>query len=395
MVSTSLLFGPELREDPYAVYRALRERSPVYQDEGSGMWVLTGFDAVYGALRDHETFSSEGGFGGARRDGGDGGDGERERQRRMVLITDDPPRHTRFRQLVNRAFTPRRVAELEPWIEGVAAELLDATGDGEVDVVEALTVPLPVTVIATLLGIPVEQRDRFKRWSSALIGGGESSEWRRGQRDEMFAYLGTTIAERRAEPVDDLITALAAAQIEGQRLESWEVVGFCVLLLVAGNETTTNLIGNMLNVLVDRPEMWAQLRDDRTLVDPAIEETLRFDGPVQMTLRATTREVELEGTAIPAGAAVAVSIGGANHDPDEFAAPDEFRLDRELSRHVAFGMGAHYCLGAPLARAEARISLNALLDRYPSIERAAEPPERLAGTPLIRGFQRLPLVLKR
>ena len=391
MVSTPSLFSPELREDPYAVYRALRERSPVYQDEGSGMWVLTGFDAVYGALRDHETFSSAGGFGGRGRGGGEG-EG-RERQQRMVLITDDPPRHTRFRQLVNRAFTPRRVAELEPWIEGIAGELLDAAGDGEVDVVEALTVPLPVTVIATLLGIPPAERERFKRWSNALVGGGESSEWRRGERAEMFAYLGQIAAERRAEPVDDLITALAEAEIDGQRLEDWEVVGFCVLLLAAGNETTTNLIGNMLNVLVDRPDLWAQLRDDRDLLDAAIEETLRFDGPVQMTLRATTHEVELDGTAIPAGARVAVAIAGGNRDPAEFAAPDEFRLDRELSKHVAFGMGVHYCLGAPLARAEARIALNALLDRYPTIERGAEPPELVSGIPMIRGFQRLPLTL--
>ena len=208
----------------------------------------------------------------------------------------------------------------------------------------------------------------------------------------MLEYFHLTAEEKRAHPLDDLISAVATAEVEGDRLEDWEVIGFCVLLLVAGNETTTNLIGNMLNVLVDRPDLWQQLREDRSLVDAVIEETVRFDGPVQTLFRQTLTDTELEGVEIPAGADVLVCFGAANHDPAEFPEPAEFRLDRELNRHVAFGMGIHYCLGAPLARAEARNALNAMLDRYETIGRAGTA-ERLTMTPMLRGFAQLPLRL--
>lgn len=398
MTSDGRIFTREVPEDPYALYDRLRAESPVYHDPHSGMWIITGYDAVYGALRDHETFASGAAYGG-RRDGGDGGDrGGGGGGLSMVLINDDPPRHTRFRQLVNKAFTPRRIADLEPWIGSVVDGLLDAAtedGAGEIDIVDALTVPLPVTVIATLLGIPTSERERFKRWSSALLGGAQGSgEDRMAQIGEMMQFLNGAIAEKRAAPAEDLITALAAAEVDGERLEDWEVLGFCVLLLVAGNETTTNLIGNMLDVLVDRPELWAALRDDRDLVDPVIEETLRYDSPVQMLFRSTTRDTELDGVAIPEGSPLLVSFAAANRDPTGFDAPDEFRLDRELTKHVGFGMGVHYCLGSPLARAEARIGLNALLDRYATIERGEQPAVRQKNSQLVRGFERLPLRLK-
>jgi cytochrome P450 len=386
MTSDERIFTREVPEDPYALYDRLRAESPVYHDTHSGMWIVTGYDAVYGALRDHETFASGAAYGGERETGGGGGGGLS-----MVLINDDPPRHTRFRQLVNKAFTPRRIADLEPWIGTVVDELLDAAAEGDagaVEIVDALTVPLPVTVIATLLGIPTSERERFKRWSSALLGG---SEDRMGQIGEMMQFLNGAIAEKRVEPDEDLITALAAAELDGERLEDWEVLGFCVLLLVAGNETTTNLIGNMLDVLVDRPELWAALRDDRDLVEPVLEETLRYDSPVQMLFRNTTRDTELDGVAIPEHSPLLVSFAAANRDPAGFDAPGEFRLDRELTKHVGFGMGVHYCLGSPLARAEARIGLNALLDRYATIERGEGAAQRQRSSQLVRGFERLPL----
>lgn len=396
MVVQERLFTDDWFDDPYGPYRRLREQASAVRIGSSNSWILTSFEAVYGALRDHDTFSSAGGYQrqslqSEERDGSG---------LRLVLISDDPPRHTRFRGIVNRAFTPRAVNEVAPAIARVVESLLDeadrrAAGGQAIDIVQALTIPLPVSVIATMLGIPPEEGDRFKRWSNALVGGvsgipgGREDELR-----EMFGFFKGVVAEKRDQPLADLVSAVAQAEFEGERLEDWEVLGFCVLLLVAGNETTTNLIGNVLNVLVDRPDLWERLRADRTLVDPVIEETLRFDSPVQMLFRRTTRDVELAGTHLPADSDVMVAFAAANRDPAEFEAPDEFRLDRELSKHVAFGAGIHYCLGAPLARAEARAALNGLLDRYPAIERGDEPAERLRMTQMLRGFQALPLRLR-
>ena len=210
---------------------------------------------------------------------------------------------------------------------------------------------------------------------------------------EMVEYFGKIAAARRTQGAEDLITALVEAEIEGESLQDWEILGFCILLLIAGNETTTNLLGNMLNVLVDRPNLWHQLREDRSLVDTTIEETLRYESPVQRLFRTTTREVDFSGVHIAQGERVTIFYGAANRDPAEFPNPDEFRLDRDLRNHVAFGMGIHYCLGAPLARAEANITLNAFLDRFPTLQRGITPAIRQTATPIVLGFSQLPLVL--
>ena len=191
----------------------------------------------------------------------------------------------------------------------------------------------------------------------------------------------------------DRTPALVEAEVEGESLEEQEILGFCILLLIAGNETTTNLIANLLNILVDRPALWQQLREDRRLVETVIEETLRYESPVQRLLRQTTREVEVSGARIPAGAEVSIFYGAANRDPSAFAQPDEFRLDRDLRNHAAFGMGIHYCLGAPLARAEATITLNTFLDRFPVLRRGVAPAMRQTASFVVYGFQQLPLVL--
>jgi cytochrome P450 len=388
------LSTPAVIADPYPVYRQLRDQSPVNYvdlprgsvlglDEPVRAWALMKYSDVYGALRDHDTFSSQphpllAGRMGAR----------------IVLILDDPPRHTRFRRLVNKAFTLRRVAALEPWIVSVANELLDEIGKGEVDIVQSYTIPLPVKVIARLLGIPGEDYITFKRWSDTLLSiTSMTPEERLKNGQEMLVYFGQMASARRSQGAEDLITALVEAEAEDESLEEWEILGFCILLLIAGNETTTNLAGNILNLLADRPELWQQLREDRSLLETVLEETLRYESPVQRLSRVTTRDVEVSGVKIPKGERITICYGAANRDPDEFPNPDEFRLDRDLRNHVAFGMGIHYCLGAPLARAEAKITLNTFLDRFPVIRRGDAPAVRQTGSPIVFGFHHLPLVL--
>jgi cytochrome P450 len=362
--------------DPYPAYASWLAERPIWRDDDTGAWVLTRHDDIRRVLKDSEDWSSDAmGAGGQR----------------LPLLTDDPPRHTQLRKLVDRAFTVRMLKSIEGWVAGLAEQMVAELPVGEpVDVVQRLTIPLPVAVIARMMGIPGERADDFKRWSDALTGtlAGASLADRQADMMQMAAYFAGLIPERRANPGDDLVSAIVNAEIDGSRLTDQDIVGFNILLLIAGNETTTNLLGNYLNVLADRPDLYRQLGEDPALIDAGVEETLRYDAPVQFLMRRAIRPMQLHGQDVAAGEIVFVVMGAANRDPRAYDAPDEFRLDRRKNHHHTFGFGIHFCIGAPLARLEARAVMQALVRRFGSMTRAAGTNERVPSA-LLRGFHHL------
>jgi len=399
---------PEFLADPYPVYAMLRAAQPVLRmplpGTETGGCVVTRYEDVQQVVRDAR-FSvdrrrSE--FMQRNRDalppalaqallGEQGG-------LRSMLIT-DPPDHTRVRGLVNKAFTPRHVARLREHIQAICDELLDAVeGSGRMDVMADLATQLPAIVIAELLGVPAGDRLRFKAWSNDLISllgnpdpTGAMERFERGL-DGLLSYLRGIIAERRRAPRDDLISGMIAAQEARDALTDGELLATSNLLLVAGHETTTNLIGNGLLALLRHPDQLARLRADPDLVPTAVEEMLRWDSPVQATVRVTTAEVALDGQTIPAGALVVAMIGAANRDPAVFADAERFDVGRADNRHLSFGFGPHFCLGAPLARLEGEVVFRTLLARYPGIRLAAEDVRHRPNFAL-RGLLALPVEL--
>ena len=403
-MNTPVLFNPfvpSYKRNPYLQLDRLRAADPVRRSEALQAWILTRYDDVLRVLRDHETFSSD-----VRNAGGQLAAALAEQRAESPLgetrslLASDPPEHTFLRAIVNRAFTPRSVEALRPRMEAIAQSLLDEQPErGEWDLVAGLAQPLPVIVIAELLGIPPEDRARFKAWSAdvALTTDVMQSEAAieaiRDATGALVDYFGDVIEERRRAPREDLISALVQAETDGRRLTGAEVLAFAILLLVAGNETTTNLIGSGMRALLAHPEALAAVRAEPARIPAAIEEMLRYDGPVQGIVRFATRDTEIGGRAIRAGEVLMGMTGAANRDPGQFPEPGRFDLDRVDVRHLAFGQGIHYCVGAPLARVEAEIAFRALLDRWPSIEAAGDA--ELGGTFLIRGPVRLPLRVAR
>ena len=392
-------FLPSFQNNPYPAYASLRASEPVHFSPALQAWVLTGYEDCALVLRDDETFSSS----------SDSASGQLaqvlQQQRREfplgetpTVLNSDPPVHTRLRTLLNRAFTPRAIEGLRPRIEEIAASLLDdadAPG-GRFDVATGFAQPLPIIVIAELLGVPPEDRDRFKRWSVAIARATDVLntpailDAARAATRELIACMDEVVAQRRRAPEADILTALSRAEEEGERLSHDELLAFSILLLLAGHETTSNLIGNGLLALAARPELVARLRADRSLLPSAIEELLRYDSSVQGVVRFARRRTELGGRTIEQGAALLPLVGAANRDPAQFANPDELDIERSPNRHLAFGRGIHFCLGAPLARLEGEIALAALLDRFPELRVAEDGLER-AGTLLLRGVGRLEL----
>ncbi len=394
-------FLPSFQTDPYPHYAALRASEPVHFSAALQAWVLTAYEDCALALRDDETFSSS----------SDTASGQLatvlQQQRREfplgetpTVLNSDPPVHTRLRTLLNRAFTPRAIEGLRPRIEEIAASLLADVGasPGRFDVAASFAQPLPIIVIAELLGVPPEDRDRFKRWSVAIarttnvLNPPAVIEAAREATSELIAYMDGVVAQRRRAPGADILTALAAAEEDGERLSHDELLAFSILLLLAGHETTNNLIGNGLLALAARPELAARLQADRSLLPAAVEELLRYDSSVQGVVRFARRQTELRGRTIEQGAALLPLVGAANRDPAQFSDPDELDIARSPNRHLSFGRGIHFCLGAPLARLEGEIAFAALLDRFPE-PRVAEGGVERNSTLLLRGVGRLELEL--
>ncbi|MFD7523346.1 cytochrome P450 [Paenibacillus chitinolyticus] len=385
------LFSPDFLRNPYPLYAQFRQNQPVMFMEPLGIWSVFDYEHVKQVLFDHARFSSE------FRPKFEEGTEQEQRGGGFSLITMDPPRHTQLRTLVSKAFTPKAVAALESRIAAITHELLDQVSEtGRIDLIRDFSYPLPVIVIAEMLGIPSEDREQFKHWSDEVVASADSvvgatnSESQQAH-EEMNAYFRKIIALRREEPRDDLISALLAAEESNTHLSEGDILSFCALLLVAGNETTTNLIGNAVLSLLENPDQLAKLRARPDLLPSAIEEVLRFKSPLQAMFRTAARDVEIGGQVIPAGSRVVAWMGSANRDAGKFADADQFDIARESNPHIAFGHGMHFCLGAPLARLEARVALQAVLERLPELARADQDPLTPARGFIVHGVSSLPL----
>jgi cytochrome P450 len=399
------LASPLFKADPYPFYARLRAEAPVWRTtlpDKRAAWLVARYDDVARVLKD-DTFA---------KDKLNAMDPEQRAKtpwvpsflkplERNMLDLDDPD-HARLRALVSKAFTPRLIEQLRGRIVALCEELLDAMErerrrKGEAELVADYALPLPATVIAALLGVPAEDHAKFHRWSNRLVSVSSKRDMLRAVPAALafVRYLRKLIEKRRMDPQDDLLTALIRAEESGDSLSEDELLAMAFLLLVAGHETTVNLIASGTLALLERPEQADALRNDPSLVKPAVEELLRYTSPVEMATERYPREdVEIEGTTIPRGELVLAVLGSANRDERHFEDPDVFDITRDPNRHLAFGRGGvHHCLGAPLARMEGQIAISALLRCFPNL-RLAAAPESLSWRRgvFLRGLERLPLV---
>jgi cytochrome P450 len=405
-----VLFGPEFTRDPFPSYAALRRDAPVSRVQlpgGLSVWLVTRYDDARQALADPRLSRAQSASNGRRLTSG-----MFNQALTQHMLSSDPPDHTRLRRLVSGVFTPRRVELLRPRIADIAEALL-ADLDGEVDLVETFAFPLPIQVICELLGIPVADRDRFREWSNVVVSGPAAGARLGPATDAMLAYIRALLDDRRAHPVDDLLGGLVDARDSttsvaprdsttsvaprdgGDRLSDDELCSMVFLLLVAGHETTVNLIGNAVLRLTGDPALAERLRTSPEALPATVEEFLRYEGPVALsTYRRSVEPLIIGDVEIPAGETVVVSLLSANRDERRFAAADTFDADRADGGHLAFGHGIHYCLGAPLARAEAQIGLGRLLARFRTVELtvAAEDLTLRPGV-LMHGVTALPVRL--
>jgi pimeloyl-[acyl-carrier protein] synthase len=387
---------PEFHANPYPFYHALREKDPVHQSP-MGFWVLTRYDDVVTSLRDprygrdgfapliEATYGPETAKGNLPRS----------------MLMRDPPDHTRLRALVNKAFTPRVIEGMRAHIQAIVDRLLDKVqGARSMDVIDDLAYPLPVTVICEMLGVPLDDQDAIKGWSSDIARSldaiglmADPDIVARGvaARRNLTEYFRRLLPERRQHPKADLLSLLIAVEEQGDKLNEGELLAMCLLLFIAGHETTVNLIGNGTLALLEHPDQMARFNDDPALIPSAIEELLRYDSPVQWTARITTANVELGGREIPSGSMIIAAIGAANRDPSHFSDPDRLDIARADNRHVSFGFGIHFCLGAPLARVEGQIALGTLLRRMPDLALQTGATLDWRESSALRGLKGLPV----
>lgn len=363
------LTSSRVRANPYEIYERLRRDDPVHRMRLINAWSLTGYEDAQTILQDHKRFSS--------------GDNKLEYAPYRTMLDLDPPDHTRLRALVSKAFTPRAVAALGPRVEEIVEELLnDLAHKKRFDLISEFAYPLPVIVIAEMLGIPARDRDRFNVWSNDIALAVEpvltDAEIARVKRasDEIVAYFEEIIAQRRDRPEEDMLSALLAAEEEGEKLTHDELIGTLMLLLVAGNETTRSLIGNGMLALLKNPAQLQRLRDKPELLDSAIDELLRYDSPVQFIIRVVMEETQFKGRRLRAGQKIMILVGAANRDPAVFTNPNLLNIERNEKSHLSFGRGIHYCLGSPLALLEARVAFRGLLERFSSIRLLSDPEYR-------------------
>jgi cytochrome P450 len=381
-------FSDDTRRNPFFAYDEIRSRTPLVHDARSDAWMVFDYSSVKRVITDHEAFSS------------------RVTPAPLIsswLIFSEGPRHTKLRGLIAKAFTPGMVAGLEPRIRELSRELLDQAAEcGEMDVATQFSVPLPMMVIAEMLGIPARDWARFREWGDLILnlsytigGSGEAMQavanGFRAVTLEMTAYLSEVLKHRRRTPGNDLLSLLVHAEINGDRLSEEDILAFFQLLLVAGTETTTNLLNNAVLCLIEHPDEMQNLRSSPNLLGTSIEEVLRFRSPVQWMFRITTRDVELHGQAIPAGKLVLPIIGSANRDPRQFPEAGRFHIARDPNPHIAFGHGIHFCLGAPLSRLEAKIGLADLLGRIQDVRLKSSDPWEPRRALHVHGPARLPI----
>jgi cytochrome P450 len=385
-------YSREIFDDPYPVYKALRDGAPLYRDPEERWWVLSRFDDIWSAVRDHTTFSSRFGPDPANLD---------DNGRKYSIISMDPPRHDRVRSILNRAFTPDRIAAQERQLREIIEGYFDELGGGErVDAMRAFAGPIPSDVIGALLDVPAADRPYLReQWDLFLAREDGVFGLPRAAIDasrKISEYISGLIEERRARPGADLISMVLHAEFRDEhgnvaRLADHDVLMFCNLLSAAGSETTQKLIGNAIVALAEHRDEWRRVVDDHSLIPGAVDEALRYDTPSHYIARTTTRDVEIHGGVIPAGDWVLLLLGAANRDDREYPEPDEFRADRDPDRTVYFGWGRHVCLGQWLARREAQIVLEMMATRFPNYE-VGERTRILTST--VRGFDRLEIELR-
>ncbi len=385
-----------LRRDPYPIFSVLRRFQPVVQIKRYGLFIVFNYEDTKRVLSDHATFSSDMSNLPAAV--------ANDREMTNTLITSDPPMHTKLRGLVTRAFTNKAVSNLEPRIETLTHQMLDAVIEsGRMDMIDDLAYPLPVVVIAEMLGIPAEDRAQFRIWSDEMVRGADNLFGDRKDMqpkgtsgngivvEGMGPYLHDILEDRRRHPREDLISGLIAVELDGEQLTEDELMSFISLLLVAGNVTTTNLIGNTILTLTQHPQDLARLQAQPDLLPGAIEEVLRYRSPVQFMFRIVKQPVTLSGRAMAPGNMVLAIIGSANRDEAKFPQGNRFLLNRPANQHIAFGQGIHYCLGAPLARLEARVALGIILSRLQGLQLASAWPLTPGDALILHGVRHLPL----